>query len=222
MADFQGFTPAAPQFLLDLHFHNDRQWFDENREVFDRELRQPCLALAEALLPAAREANPNFDPRPEKAVSRIYRDARYARGVPFKDYIMVNYRPAGKRTGESLTVYFYLSFRDWSVGLGSYSELREMMDGFRNRLATRPASFLSLLSRPEMAAFRTEGERFRRLSVPGDLPETLLPWYTLRSFYYERSFPSDDPRLFDRDKLLSLLRESVSLLAPVYRYIAGL
>lgn len=222
MIDFPGFTPDAPQFLLDLHFHNDRQWFNENREVFERELHQPCLALAEALAPAALAVNPAFDPRPEKAVSRIFRDARYARGVPYKDYVLVNFRPVGQTTGESLTVYFYLGFRDWGVGFGCYNELRGMMDGFRNRLETRPSAFLSLLARPGMEAFHADGQSFKRLTLPETLPEALAPWYKLRSFYCDRSFPADDSRLFDRAALLSLLQESFVLLTPVYRFIVGL
>ena len=71
---FQGFTGETSSFLWDLSFNNERPWFQENRERYQKTLHEPFHALAEDVEREMTQAFPlqNFTVH----VSRIYRDAR--------------------------------------------------------------------------------------------------------------------------------------------------
>src|SRR5262249_41289894 len=49
MAGFGGFRPAAFQFLRDLSRNNEKAWFEANRDVYEREVRQPMRTLVETV-----------------------------------------------------------------------------------------------------------------------------------------------------------------------------
>ena len=43
---FNGFTPAAGDFLWELAFNNERVWFNEHKEQFEQTVNEPFKALA--------------------------------------------------------------------------------------------------------------------------------------------------------------------------------
>jgi len=80
MAGFGGFRPAAFQFLRDLARNNRANWFEANRDVYEREVREPMRRLVEAdrlcrdfelLVPLVRWLNRALGYRP--ATTRIGR-----------------------------------------------------------------------------------------------------------------------------------------------------
>jgi Conserved hypothetical protein (DUF2461) len=50
MAGFRGFQPAALRFLRDLARNNEKAWFEANRDVYEREVRDPMRLLVETLV----------------------------------------------------------------------------------------------------------------------------------------------------------------------------
>ena len=51
-AAFNGFGKKAIPFLKAIGFHQSREWFAENRDIFERELREPFGDLIDVLSPA--------------------------------------------------------------------------------------------------------------------------------------------------------------------------
>lgn len=86
---FEGFGPDALGFLADLAEHNDRAWFAENRERYERELLAPQRAFVDAI--AAEFANVDSRvqavPAVDRSIYRINRDIRFTRDKsPYKTY----------------------------------------------------------------------------------------------------------------------------------------
>jgi uncharacterized protein (TIGR02453 family) len=82
------FTPEALKFLRGLARHNDRAWFEPRREIYERELKLPMLALIDEINHAMEDFAPEHIRLPHKAMFRIYRDTRFdaARGHPARPY----------------------------------------------------------------------------------------------------------------------------------------
>jgi uncharacterized protein (DUF2461 family) len=63
-ATFQGFTPDAMQFLVDLAYNNERPWFQAHKADYERLLKQPledlCADLGDEL--ASRGVPLSADP----------------------------------------------------------------------------------------------------------------------------------------------------------------
>lgn len=75
--EFTGFPVAALDFYDDLEVDNTRSFWTAHKEVWERSVRDPMLALTTAL---AQEFGP-------AKVFRPYRDVRYAKDkTPYKDH----------------------------------------------------------------------------------------------------------------------------------------
>jgi uncharacterized protein (TIGR02453 family) len=75
---FTGFPAEAFEFFSDLAAHNDRDWFQAHKDVYERACRTPMQALVAELEPELGKA----------WVSRINRDLRFARNkAPYKTHI---------------------------------------------------------------------------------------------------------------------------------------
>ena len=71
------FGPGLFRFLKDLKTHNEREWFEANKQRYENDVRGPFLQLIADLAPGLKKISPNFivDPRPNKgSLMRIYRD----------------------------------------------------------------------------------------------------------------------------------------------------
>jgi uncharacterized protein (TIGR02453 family) len=74
---FSGFPREAFDFFRDLASHNNRDWFQAHKDVYERACRDPLKALVRAL-----------DPLGAARISRINRDMRFSReGGPYKTHI---------------------------------------------------------------------------------------------------------------------------------------
>ena len=79
MTAFNGFGPKAIPFLKALDFHQSREWFVENRDLFESELREPFGDLVETLTDRFATAALGLRGDRKKSLFRINRDVRFAK-----------------------------------------------------------------------------------------------------------------------------------------------
>jgi uncharacterized protein (TIGR02453 family) len=82
MADHPYFEMSLFQFLLDLRFNNDREWFQANQKRYEAEVRGPMLRFIVDVGPRLKTVSSRFiaDPRPRGgSLFRIYRDVRFSK-----------------------------------------------------------------------------------------------------------------------------------------------
>jgi uncharacterized protein (TIGR02453 family) len=86
-AGFPGFRPAAFKFLRDLASNQNREWFQANRDTYDREVLAPLRALVADLATEFSRRDVGLTADPLKAVFRIHRDVRFSRDkAPYKTH----------------------------------------------------------------------------------------------------------------------------------------
>ena len=96
---FEGYSPAALDFLWGIRFNNERGWFLAHKEDYQSHVLAPTRALGEQVYDAMHEKYPH-EPFLLK-MSRIYRDARRSTGrVPTRITCGSASAPAA-RTGQA-------------------------------------------------------------------------------------------------------------------------
>ena len=101
-AGFGGFRPAAFQFLRDLARNNEKAWFDANRDVYEREVREPMRRLVETLDAKLGSIAPEIIGDPKRSMFRIHRDIRFSKDKsPYKTNAgaWLYHRDAGRKVG---------------------------------------------------------------------------------------------------------------------------
>ena len=61
---FTGFPEATVQFFLDIRFHNNIAYFEENRARYERDVKAPFEAFIQELAPAMLSIDPQMELRP--------------------------------------------------------------------------------------------------------------------------------------------------------------
>lgn len=87
--EFTGFSDDTLRFLAELAQHNDRAWFDANRERYERELLAPQRAFVDAIGAEFSAIDPlvHCEPAVNRSIYRINRDTRFSRDKsPYKTY----------------------------------------------------------------------------------------------------------------------------------------
>ena len=171
---FTGFTPDTSTFLWDLAFHNERPWFNENKQRFLTVLKEPFEALGRELLSQMEARYPD---RPwQLHISRIYRDARrlFGRG-PYKDYLWLTiWESADKRDNPAF--WFEISASSWQYGVGFFEARPSEMEAYRRYIRENPSEVEALDRRLRAhGSWDLTGPEYKR--PKGDLGETLNRWY---------------------------------------------
>lgn len=144
---FPGFPPEALTFFRGLEKNNDREWFQERKELFETKVRRPMLELVESLNGVLVTAAPDFVTEPAKSVYRIYRDTRFsADKTPYKTHIAAVFNRRGFEKNSSAGLYFSVSHKEIEVGGGVYMPTPEQLLAIRTYLAEHHAEFRKLLA----------------------------------------------------------------------------
>lgn len=150
------------QFLKNVAKNNNREWFNENKNIYI-EAQQDVLAFLEKLI----EDIAKFDEEilkidPKKALFRIYRDTRFSKDkIPYKTNFGAS---LGMGKGNKISGY-YLHIEPGKSFLagGVYHPEPPVLKEIRREISTNSAEFRKILEQKE---FRNN---FRGLSVESKL-----------------------------------------------------
>src|SRR5690349_22913139 len=95
MASVNYFSPDLFKFLSELRSHNNRDWFQENKQRYETQVRDPMLRFIAELGPGLRKINPyivaNASPV-RGSMMRIYRDIRFSEDKsPYKTFVAAHF-----------------------------------------------------------------------------------------------------------------------------------
>ena len=210
---FNGFTPAAGEFLWELAFNNERPWFLEHKEQFEQCVNEPFKALASETEALMCSRFPDMDCRLH--VSRIYRDARrlFGRG-PYKDHMWFSIKH-GSILLEGPMFWFEVGAADYSYGMGFYSATPEQMAAFRRSIDANPARLTRIVNTLERAGeLKLTGEEYKR--PKGNPAPPLDRWYNRKRIGLECS-RDHDSALYSPE-LPQMLVDAYAKLMPLYEY----
>lgn len=203
--------------MWDLAFNNERPWFNEHRQEFERLVMTPFKALAYDTDGIMQERYPDMGL--QLHVSRIYRDARRLHGRgPYKDHLWFSLKNwDGLLRGPMF--WFEFGAADYSYGMGFYSATPAQMESFRAGVDANPARLerLALMVR-EREEFVLDGEQYKRLK--GDVGALLNPWYNSKRLGLEcrRDFGGE----LLKPTLPGTLADAFEFLMPVYEFFMEL
>jgi uncharacterized protein (TIGR02453 family) len=138
-------TPELFRFLAMLRQHNNREWFNANKERYLGQVRDPLLALVQALAPKLRAISPHIvvDPRPSGgSLLRIYRDTRFsADKKPYKTNAALYFSLAAGKAVESPGYYLHLEPGQVFMGAGLWRPSADALRAVREAIVADPGGW---------------------------------------------------------------------------------
>lgn len=225
--EFTGFPRAGFAFLRGLARHNDRAWFEEHRDAYERGVRAPMVALVDELDVRLASIAPEMVGDPKQSVFRIHRDVRFSKDKsPYKTFLAcwLYHRDQGRSAAMRAhggSAGFYVHFEPgasfvaggmWLPPPKTLERVRRALlddvDGFERAAASRP--FLARYGGLTDEAKLTRPPR----GFPADGPAA--PWLLHRSFMARRALT--DAEMADAG-LPDLLADDLAALAPLVRWL---
>jgi uncharacterized protein (TIGR02453 family) len=167
------FTPALFTFFEELRLHNNRDWFDRNKERYLRDVRDPMLRFIADLAPVLKKIAPRLvaDPRPVGgSLFRIHRDTRFsADKTPYKTHVAAHFRHEAGRDVHGPGYYVSLDPDEVFLGGGAWRPESEALRAIRRSIVEEPAAWKRATGTPAMRKLAWWGETLKR--TPRGFPE---------------------------------------------------
>lgn len=205
-ARFEGFGPDTLAFLRELGDHNDKRWFDANRERYERWLRGPMQALV-------GELEGLFGPG---RLFRPYRDLRFAKDKrPYKESVAAT---VGGRHAVAAR-YLHLNAEQLFVAAGAHELSGTALQSFRRAIDAETSGAELVRIRDELAekGYALGGASLKRgpRGVSPDHPRLDLLKHT--GVTIRRAHPVG-PWLYDPDEVLPRVIRTFADAEPLLRW----
>ncbi len=176
---FSGFPAAGMRFLRELKKNNDREWFRERKELYEKLVHRPMELLVTEAGVACRKRGLMVAAKEKQPVMRVYRDIRFSPDKrPFKTHVSAGLKPLGATTGE---LYIHISPEESFVAAGFWMPERTFLQAWRASLVDDEGTrFLAMAKKLSKAGLELSKEnqlkrlprgydRFRETAIAGAL-----------------------------------------------------
>jgi uncharacterized protein (TIGR02453 family) len=215
---FDGFGPQALGFLKALGFHQNREWFLENKHLYESELREPMAALVASLSAELARRGIGLTGDPKRSVFRIHRDVRFTKEKhPYKTHCGAALsRDGGKNSAGVL--YIHVAPEGSFAAAGFYHPESSQLAALRGAIVAAPKRWHAIEQGLDAAALTLSSENamtrlprgFER-HAGSPLAETLKR----RSFIIHRELPAASLR---RAALVGTIADFAAVAEPLLRF----
>jgi uncharacterized protein (TIGR02453 family) len=163
MSTDREFGPELFAFLRELKDHNDREWFNANKDRYENDLLEPALAFIEDFALRLPDISPHLvaDARRQGgSLFRIYRDTRFAKDKsPYKTTAGIYFRHERSKEAYSPGLYLHLEPRNVFAGGGIWHADTKTAHAIRTAIAKDPDGWSEAKDGIQLA----EGEKLKRV-----------------------------------------------------------
>lgn len=206
-------------FLADLAANNNREWFHENKQRYERDLKNPWKQFIDSVLVELADVHADFHGIASKnCIFRIHRDTRFSPDKsPYKLNISAGISSGGK-SSSSPGVYLQASPEGWWIGGGAYWLSKEDLLAVRMHIVAHPQEWRKVVDDSDFQKLfgGVQGQRNKRLT--GELGEEAneIPDLYLKQFYYMAQLPAEE---ILSQNALNILKRHVLAAEPVRLFL---
>lgn len=206
------FSPSTLDFLFENRLNDSKSWFNEHRKDYNNYVAKPFKEFTEALTPAMQNIDSLIS---HVRVSRIYRDARYARGKSiFRENMWCTFSRTHDLYRSLPSFYFEISGNGFDYGCGYYIAATESMNDLRSLILNDSPYFTAALEAFEaQSTFDLYGDMYKRDRYPAE-SDTKKNWLNRKTIGI--SARSKDWELLFSDRLADKIAADFESIAPIY------
>ncbi len=215
MADF--FSEKTNEYLIGIRYNNNKQWFQEHKDMYREYVHGPMLHLSEELFKKFHEYDRSFNEKPK--ISRANRDIRFSNNKnPYKECKWFFLRADGSPhiTYPNPTFFFEISPDWWRYGFFFYADPKGMAE-FRKKIDANVSACRRVIKKYNAQdVFVLSGEKYKRI-YNKDLPEDIMDWAQRKYLDFIRYEDYGNMEFYSED-LADIVFERLKLIYPVYKF----
>jgi uncharacterized protein (TIGR02453 family) len=211
-------TKSNFKFITDLSKNNNRDWFNENKAVY-QEQHENIIQFADELLALMNEHDNIETPTGKKSLFRIYRDVRFSKDKsPYKTHWSGGFKRATKllRGG----YYFHLQPGGNSfIGGGFWGPNKEDLLRIREELAVDASEMRDIITDKDFVDTfgGLEGEQLKTAPKGFDKEHPDIDLLRYKQFIFGRNFTDDE--VLDPN-FVNVANETFKKMRPFFDYMS--
>lgn len=193
-------------FFKELENNNTREWFHDNKELYEVAVKEPFYELVEDLIYRIIGEEPGFELDPKDAIFRIHRDIRFSKNKdPYKLHMAAHIVPGGRKS-HAPGFYLHAGNKECMVGGGAYMLSKEQLYSIRKTIAAAPAECEELLRNKDFREKYGVLQGEKNKVVPAEFKQAArdYPLVANKQFYYMGAI---EPTVFLSDDAPDILME---------------
>jgi uncharacterized protein (TIGR02453 family) len=197
------FTEEFIRFFKDLSKHNNREWFEKNKDRYTEHVKIPFHSFIEELIVRMHFEDERINIEAKDAIFRIYRDIRFSKDkTPYKTHASALISPFGRKDLELPGFYFELSHKEAGIYGGAYMIERPRLKKLRRYIIANRAEFAALQKDKNFVKHFSGLRGDKAIRLDKEFQETLQvePLIANKQFYYGAELKSEsilDPKFPD-------------------------
>ena len=136
------FSRKTIAFLKELKNNNNREWFNDNKQRYEDDVRTPALEFIEAMAPALQKVSPYFEASAKKvggSLMRVYRDTRFGHDkTPYKTNIGIHFRHVRAKDVHAPGYYVHIEPAECFFGTGIWRPESSTLKAIRTLIDEHP------------------------------------------------------------------------------------
>ena len=185
--------PRTLSFLRSLKRNNDRTWFAEHKDAYERDVHQPVLALVDWMAQKLPSFAPDLEASPRVSLFRIYRDTRFsADKSPFKTQVGAVFPHRRLHRNESACLYLEIGPAGTMIAGGIYKPERPALLAIREHVARNHRRLRALLDAPAFVRVvgEVQGDPLRRVPPGYAADHPAADFLRFRQFLMGKDYPA--------------------------------
>ena len=211
------------EFFEELGRNNNREWFQRNRDRYEREVREPMLNFISDFAPRLHKIARYFeaDPRPTGgSMMRIYRNLRFSRDkTPYRTNAAAAFGHRDGGFGASPAFYISMSPAEAYAGVGMYHPEPPTLEQVRRTIVAHPVQWKKVIDdRKFLKRFDVTGDKLTRPPRGYDPEHLLIEDIKRKDFIAGTQFTRTE---VCSARFLDLYCDVCAVSAPFMRFLTG-
>lgn len=204
------FTEDYNNFFKGLAANNHRDWFHDNKKLYERAVKAPFAAFLKDLIARIQQ---EFDPElilePKDAIFRINRDIRFSKDkTPYKLNRSAAICRGGRKQMNRPGLYLQFGVGEFMLGGGMYQPDKVRLQQIREAIVQQPEVVRALQADATFQQFygSIKGDKNKRLPAEFKATHAELPIIANKQFYFMANY-EDQEELLMREDLMDWVLE---------------
>lgn len=208
------FTPDFHSFFKELATNNTKEWMDENRKRYTKNIKEPFEVFVKDLQEAVSAFDEEILVKPNNAIFRINRDIRFSNDkAPYKLDRSAIISKHGRKDKQYPGFYISVSAENTYLGGGAYFLDNDALQKVRQEISYNLQEFSQLINNK---AFRQnfgeiKGEKAKRLPKEFQEDENIQPLIANKGFYYMQEL---DANIIFKDNFIETVVDKLKTAKP--------
>ena len=193
-AKFTGFGKDSLKFLKALGFHQNRDWFHENKGIYESEIKGPMGDLVEDLTVRLAAKKVPLKGDRKNSLYRVNRDVRFSKNKdPYVTHASAMLTRSGSKKDNGFLYMHYSNERSF-IATGFYGLEGEELRAFRELICREPDTMGKLVTGMEKHGYALETEGAMKRNPRGfeDVTDPKLQgWVRLKNHVFMQPLTPD-------------------------------